>query len=255
MQQSGMELMPSPPPTVVVVSPDGTKPPSLSPYHPRLITDDLSEVCPTDDVVVLYSEQSAPNIGRLHRMLGRGMPAVMVTARGFDEQDVIGAFDYGATSYLLVDEVARYCLVDAANRTAAGESCLSPRVATVLLRHLNRSNLTMAFDQSEADAAELLEVAPAEQAGPGNLTARERQIMELLVIGHTIAEIAAHLGLVKKTVRNNLSNIYAKLQVGRQSEAILLWLGHDRRQPRPASASVDRRAALWGRSTASVAVG
>jgi len=58
------------------------------------------------------------------------------------------------------------------------------------------------------------------------LTPRERQIMELLVTGHTVGEIAGRLRRTRKTVRNNLSTIYAKLRVRGQSEAILLWLGH-----------------------------
>jgi DNA-binding NarL/FixJ family response regulator len=78
--------------------------------------------------------------------------------------------------------------------------------------------------------------APSEPPQTDSLTTRERQIMELLVIGHTITEIAGHLTLTGKTVRNNLSNIYAKLQVRRQSEAILLWLRYQP-QPEPAGGS------------------
>jgi DNA-binding NarL/FixJ family response regulator len=251
MLQAGMDPGLSAAPSVVVVSADGSTPPSLSPFVPRLVTSDLAAVCPADDVVVLYGEKSAVDIGRLRRLLGRAMPPVLVAARQFDEQDMIAAFDQGATSYLLTDDIqARYCFTDATRRTAAGESFLSPGVATVLLRHLNRLNLTTSFRRDE------VEPAPPAAEPAESLTARERQIMEMLVIGHTISEIAAHLGLVKKTVRNNLCNIYAKLQVGRQSEAILLWLGHERRQPRPEPAlrQTVRQPVLSGRG-ATTAVG
>jgi DNA-binding NarL/FixJ family response regulator len=137
---------------------------------------------------------------------------VLVAARGFDERDVIAAFDHGATSYLVLSQTPEVCLVGAAITTARGESCLSPIAATALLRHVARSPLN----------------PPTDPLPHHNLTPRERQIMELLVTGHTIMEIAEHLTLTGKTVRNNLSSIYAKLQVRRQSEAILLWLG---RQP------------------------
>lgn len=207
-------------PTVAVVSPDGTEPPSLTPFLPRVVSRDLLSVLPTDDVVILYGGRYADDIGRLHRTLGRYMPAVLVAARTFDETDVIGAFDNGATSYLIMSETPQYCLVDAAMRTAYGESCLSPCAATVLLRHLNLRGLQ-----------------PLPVAVPsGDLTGRERQVMELLVVGHSIAEIARHLCVAEKTVRNNLTNTYAKLQVRRQSEAILLWLGYQRtpiRQEQP----------------------
>lgn len=56
------------------------------------------------------------------------------------------------------------------------------------------------------------------------LTARERDIMKLLVGGFNIAEIAADLFLSIKTVRNNLTNVYRKLGVRGQAEAVLRWL-------------------------------
>jgi len=217
MVQEGPNSYPNTPmpvalPAVVVVSSDGTGPPSLTPFRARTVGYDLSSVRPSDDVVILFSGRSADDIGRLHRMLGRDMPQVLVAARTFDEVDVIGAFDNGATSYLIMSQVPEYCLVEASMRTADGESCLSPCVATVLLRHLSRPGLSPAPEPEQF----------------GELTGRERQVMELLVVGHTITEIARHLRVTGKTVRNTLSHIYAKLQVRRQSEAILLWLGHQR---------------------------
>lgn len=84
-------------------------------------------------------------------------------------------------------------------------------------------------------------VESTELAERSNLTSRERQIMDFLATGHTIPEIANQFGVARKTVRNNLGNIYVKLQVPRQSEAILLWLGHMPRQspsaPLPVSLS------------------
>jgi len=194
-------------PTVAVVSVDGTLPPSMTPFRPRVATCDLSAVQPSDDVVILYRRVAAADINRLRRTLGRQMPRVLVTTPILDERDIIGALNSGATGYLVVAEMPNYCLVNAAVRTAEGESTLSPSVVQVMLRQF-------------AGPAQ----APPRPAPGGDLTHRERQIMELLVVGHTIAEIADHLHITCKTVRNNLSMIYAKLHVRRQSEAILLWL-------------------------------
>jgi len=199
--------------TISLVSHDGRQPPSLSPFRPR-VTGNLSSVRPTDDVVICYSDTPAADVIGLYRHLGKDMPAVLVAARGFDAQDVITAFDYGATSYLVLTQTPEFCLISAAVTTATGESCISPVAATALLRHVHRATFAVPNDPVQGDS----------------LTPRERQIMELLVTGHTITEIAGHLTLTGKTVRNNLSSIYAKLQVRRQSEAILLWLRH---QPEP----------------------
>jgi len=202
--------------SVALVSHDGRQPPSLGPLRPR-VTGNLLAVRPTDDVVVCYSDSPAADVVGLHRLLGRRMPAVLAAARGFDGQDVITAFDYGATSYLVLSQTPEFCLASVAIVTARGESCLSPSAATTLLRHVHRATYG----------------PPAEPGPTGDLTTRERQIMELLVVGHTIKEIAGSLALTGKTVRNNLSRIYAKLQVRRQSEAILLWLD----RPRPGGAA------------------
>jgi DNA-binding NarL/FixJ family response regulator len=193
--------------SIALVSLDCALPPSLSPLRPR-VTGNLAAVRPTDDVVICYDENPAAVVRGLWQVLGYGMPAVLVASRRFDAQDVITCFDYGVTSYLVLSETPEFCLVDASITTARGESCLSPAAATVLLRHVHRATFAL----------------PAKPATTASLTPRERQIMELLVAGHTITEIAGHLTLTGKTVRNKLSEIYAKLQVRRQAEAILLWL-------------------------------
>ena len=46
-------------------------------------------------------------------------------------------------------------------------------------------------------------------------------MLELIAQGHNNAEIAARLVLSQKTVRNHVSNIFAKLQVADRAEAIV----------------------------------
>jgi DNA-binding NarL/FixJ family response regulator len=57
------------------------------------------------------------------------------------------------------------------------------------------------------------------------LSPREREVMELLSTGLGAQEIGLRLRLSEKTVRNNLSNIYAKLDARGSTEAVLRWLG------------------------------
>ncbi len=59
------------------------------------------------------------------------------------------------------------------------------------------------------------------------LTAREREIFNLLVDDHTTKEIAGRLGISEKTVRNHISNTIQKLGVSGRAQAIveLLRLG------------------------------
>ncbi|HSZ42777.1 MAG TPA: helix-turn-helix transcriptional regulator [Trebonia sp.] len=69
--------------------------------------------------------------------------------------------------------------------------------------------------------------ASAREATPG-LSAREREVMSLIAGGHTNGEIAAHLFLAEKTVKNHVRSIYSKLGVDSRRAAIAHWLGTER---------------------------
>lgn len=70
------------------------------------------------------------------------------------------------------------------------------------------------------------------------LTAREREVLELIAAGECNTSIAHLLVLSPKTVRNHISSIFAKLQIPDRSQAIVrarragLGLGPPRRYPR-----------------------
>jgi DNA-binding NarL/FixJ family response regulator len=53
------------------------------------------------------------------------------------------------------------------------------------------------------------------------LTAREREVLDLVAAGRSNAQIAAALHLSPKTVRNNVSNVLTKLQVSDRAQAIV----------------------------------
>jgi pimeloyl-ACP methyl ester carboxylesterase/DNA-binding CsgD family transcriptional regulator len=55
-----------------------------------------------------------------------------------------------------------------------------------------------------------------------SLTAREREIVDLIAAGLDNAQIAARLELSEKTVRNNITHIFDKLQVENRAQAIVL---------------------------------
>ena len=59
----------------------------------------------------------------------------------------------------------------------------------------------------------------------GTLTAREREVLNLLARGMSNRDIAEDLVITNKTVKNHLSRIYEKIGVHSRAEAIALWLG------------------------------
>jgi|SRR5215469_12366804 len=52
------------------------------------------------------------------------------------------------------------------------------------------------------------------------LTPRQRELLRLVAIGHTNAQIARRLGVTDKTVAKHLENIYARLQVSSRTAAV-----------------------------------
>ena len=62
---------------------------------------------------------------------------------------------------------------------------------------------------------------PSGGAGFPQLTARERDVLELVARGLDNAQVAAHLALSEKTVRNHISRIFDKIAVENRSQAIV----------------------------------
>jgi DNA-binding NarL/FixJ family response regulator len=54
------------------------------------------------------------------------------------------------------------------------------------------------------------------------LTARERDLLELIAQGRDNAQIAAALALSEKTVRNHITSIFSKLDVENRPQAIVM---------------------------------
>ena len=132
--------------------------------------------------------------------------AVLVLTMFDDDATVFTAMQAGARGYLLKgadqDEIAR-----ALRAVVAGEVIFGPQVAARVLSFF---------------------AAPAVTATSGSdpafpeLSARECQILDLLASGQRTAAIAEQLYLSPKTVSNNLTAIFAKLQVASRAEAIVL---------------------------------
>lgn len=62
--------------------------------------------------------------------------------------------------------------------------------------------------------------SPAQAQG---LTAREREVMELIAEGLSNRAIASRLYIAEKTVKNHINHLYSKLGVTSRAQAIALW--------------------------------
>jgi two-component system, NarL family, nitrate/nitrite response regulator NarL len=56
------------------------------------------------------------------------------------------------------------------------------------------------------------------------LSNSEHAVVRLLAAGHTNAQIGQHLGRSEKTIRNQLTRIYAKLRVANRAQAVAVHM-------------------------------
>lgn len=67
--------------------------------------------------------------------------------------------------------------------------------------------------------------SPLVPASVALLTPREREVCSYLELGYSNEQIALALGSAARTVRNQLSSVYAKLGVATRAEAVAVWHG------------------------------
>jgi DNA-binding NarL/FixJ family response regulator len=137
---------------------------------------------------------TSPNIG------------VVVVTMLEDDASVFAAMRAGARGYVLKgahhDE-----MLQVIRAVANGQALFGPAIAT---RVMNFFKGLGAVPQPTLPA----------QAFP-ELTAREREVLELIAQGFNNHEIAERLVISPKTVRNHITSIFSKLQVADRTQAIL----------------------------------
>jgi DNA-binding NarL/FixJ family response regulator len=152
------------------------------------------------DVVLLDVNLPDVNGVETTRQLLRLQPALrilMITM--FDDNTVFGALRAGAGGYILKGASSEET-VRAIRAVANGEAIFSPSVARRMVQQVNAGPAAAPFPE---------------------LTEREEEVLRLLARGLTNSAIAERLGLSIKTVRNRVSDIFAKLQVSDRAEAII----------------------------------
>jgi DNA-binding NarL/FixJ family response regulator len=147
-----------------------------------------------------------------------GRCKVMMLTYSDDEPMVAGAIRAGAHGYLVHGRFEPDELTRAVRDLAAGKRIVSPSVAPVIFELVARG---------EAGGG-----SPARDSGPDSLTEREREVMTVISRGRSNREIAEELVISEKTVKNHIRTIYEKLGVANRAEAMAVWLGTERDEPR-----------------------
>jgi len=92
----------------------------------------------------------------------------------------------------------------------------------VLLRQAREHQITHGYEMTLLEAAgeQVIPTPHRSSQLMGSLTAREREVLRLLVDGASNREIASHLVLSVNTVKKHILNICGKLGVQRRTQAI-----------------------------------
>jgi DNA-binding NarL/FixJ family response regulator len=122
---------------------------------------------------------------------------VVVLTSLTDRERILGALDAGALGYLLKDAEPE-AIHEALRAAARGESPLAPKAA-----------------------AELLASRAERPTGGIELTARERDVLELVIRGDANKQIARKLGISEKTVKGHLTNLFQRIGVQDRTQAAL----------------------------------
>lgn len=156
------------------------------------------------DVVVM--DLNMPGLSGLEatRRLAEESPdtRVLVLSVSADQGDLTEAILAGASGYVLKDGPVEE-IVAGIRAAAAGQSLISPRIATLLMKRVRRSG------RADIDLSAV------------RLTGRELDVLELLAEGTPDHEVAERLSMTTESVRASITSVLLKLQLeNRAQEAI-----------------------------------
>lgn len=154
------------------------------------------------DIVFKAGGMSGIEATRLIKEASPSTKVVIMTAHD-DERLLVDAVEAGASGFLSKDEAADEVLA-AAKAAADGEVLIDPVTLTRLLAQVARER------EEQRDAQKLL----------GDLTDREREILQLLAAGKRNDDIARDLYISPQTVQTHVRNILGKLRVHSKLEAV-----------------------------------
>jgi len=154
---------------------------------------------------VIIMDISMPDINGIDatRKITSDFPGIKVIALSMhtDRHFVVGMLEAGAAGYLLKD-CAFEELVSAIHTVLDNHTYLSPTITDIVVRnYVNKASKTSAVSSAE-------------------LTARERELLQLLAEGMTAKQIAKTLRVSVKTVETHRRNIAQKLGAGSVAELI-----------------------------------
>jgi DNA-binding NarL/FixJ family response regulator len=159
---------------------------------------------------IMFKGSEMTGIEATRRIKERSPSTKVIVMTAHDEDRLmVEAVEAGASGFLSKDLPADEIL-SAVKAAADGEVLIDPATLTRLLAQVARER------EEQRDAMALL----------GDLTERERQILQLLAEGKRNDDIAAELFISPQTVQTHVRNILGKLRVHSKLEAVAFAVKH-----------------------------
>jgi DNA-binding NarL/FixJ family response regulator len=159
------------------------------------------ELCTDRRPDVLLLDLSMPDVDGIEvtQQLASGSPdtRIVVFTSFSDRDQIVRALDAGAVGYLLKDAEPEE-IHEAIRSASRGEAPITPRAAAALLA-----------DRRKRPTAGV------------ELTAREREVLLLVVDGLANKQIARRLQISEKTVKGHLTNLFQRIGVTDRTQAAL----------------------------------
>jgi DNA-binding NarL/FixJ family response regulator len=179
----------------------------LQTMGPVTSADDALALAPKADVVLVGTQLPEEGALELTRRLSDAAPAAKVLVMGLEEteEEILAFVEAGADGYVLRDDSVDD-LLTRVRAAHGGEALVSPGIAAAIMSRV--SELASLFPRVNRVAGK-----------QGDLTRREREVLDLVAKGLTNQEIADRLSITEGTVKNHVHNILGKLDVRSRHDA------------------------------------
>lgn len=160
------------------------------------------------DVVLMDLRMPAMDgLEAIERIRAEWPHIAIIVLTTYDEDDLmLRSLQAGVRGYLL-KESSLDTVLQAIESTARGEMLLQPEMMKRILDHATRRSSSPSPTQENSDF---------------HLTAREREVLARIAAGERSKEVAARLGITRRTVESYLNSIYTKMNVDSRAAAVAI---------------------------------
>jgi NarL family two-component system response regulator YdfI len=168
----------------------------------------ISECSPEVVLMDLRMPGGMDGLEAIHRIRAEWPHIAIIVLTTYDEDDLmLRSLQAGVRGYLL-KECGLETLLHSIRAAARGEMLIQPAQMERVLRNATRKAVASSPTQHF------------------NLTAREREVLTGIARGERSKEIAARLGITRRTVESYLNTIYTRLNVDSRAAAVAIAIEH-----------------------------